>query len=355
MSSLRQLDVRVFSPRRAGGLMLVLALLGQGCGEATERSFNSNDGGVAGGTGGASAIDGGTGTGGSAVDSGTGGSAVDSGTGGSAVDSGPGDSGSASCDADYFGSSCELCTCENGACDDGADGNGECTSCDANTGWSGNNCSTCDSNWTGGSCDVCTSGNFGNTCAVCTCDHGTCDDGVDGDGECDAGSCTTGWAGVNCDSCADDYWGASCDAACTCDRGTCDVSDGECQTDSCDDGWSGENCDVCDLGVTVGSVYNSFELLDVTFDVSAPAGAFNMYAPVGTDNPATVTLRNGDSDILGLDYNWQTTVGIVSYTFVFPGYFSITVTRAVGTSNLYGMPDVGGLFTGDFTINTECK
>ena len=122
MSSLRQLDVRVFSPRRAGGLMLVLALLGQGCGEATERSFNSNDGGVAGGTGGASAIDGGTGTGGSAVDSGTGGSAVDSGTGGSAVDSGPGDSGSASCDADYFGSSCELCTCENGACDDGADG-----------------------------------------------------------------------------------------------------------------------------------------------------------------------------------------------------------------------------------------
>ncbi|MDH5671286.1 MAG: hypothetical protein OEZ06_04005 [Myxococcales bacterium] len=46
-----------------------------------------------------------------------------------------------------------------------------------------------------------------------------------------------------------------------------------------------------------------------------------------------------------LGYAWVTTVGNgMNFTFNFSGYLSITVTRATGTSNLYGMPE--GVFNG---------
>ncbi len=48
---------------------------------------------------------------------------------------------------------------------------------------------------------TCKAGQFGAECKPCTCQNGTCKDGKDGNGECS--SCEAGYAGKNCDSMAD--------------------------------------------------------------------------------------------------------------------------------------------------------
>ena len=43
------------------------------------------------------------------------------------------------CEAGHFGTNCAPCTCQNGTCNDGKDGDGKCTSCN-NECWTGENC-----------------------------------------------------------------------------------------------------------------------------------------------------------------------------------------------------------------------
>ncbi len=46
----------------------------------------------------------------------------------------------------------------------------------------------------------CNAGYFGSNCAACTCEHGTCNDGLNGNGSC---ACVAGYAGQNCEGMAD--------------------------------------------------------------------------------------------------------------------------------------------------------
>ena len=69
----------------------------------------------------------------------------------------------------YFGSHCLPCVCNHGTCNDGVSGNGVCV---------------CESAWTGATCSNCTANHYGSTCAPCMCVHGTCSDGYLGSGAC---------------------------------------------------------------------------------------------------------------------------------------------------------------------------
>lgn len=141
-----------------------------------------------------------------------------------------------SCDSGYYGSSCTVCPDCNahGTCNDGIDGNGQCT---------------CDAGWTGNLCDECESNYYGENCLVCpNCGtHGTCDSGLAGSGQC---ICNQGWSGSVCDQteCGDgvlveneqcektgELWDACCDSescqfktsttVCRSAAGVCDVEE----------------------------------------------------------------------------------------------------------------------------------
>lgn len=128
----------------------------------------------------------------------------------------------AECDTGFFGANCLPCECENGTCDDGVNGSGQCTSCDEG--------------WTGEQCDACAAGHVGPDCVACNCVNGTCGS----DGTCS--SCAAGWAGDNCNQCAEGYFGADC-APCSCANGQCiDGRSGTGTCSSCDAGWLGPNC-----------------------------------------------------------------------------------------------------------------
>ena len=116
------------------------------------------------------------------------------------------------CAANYFGPTCTPCQCSgHGACNDGLSGTGACT-CTAH--WTGTHCDACEANWTGALCDACTPGHYGAACAACpNCGpHGTCRDGVGGNGTC---ACAAGWAGALCNVCASGFYGPSC-TPCAC-------------------------------------------------------------------------------------------------------------------------------------------
>lgn len=99
--------------------------------------------------------------------------------------------------------------------------------------------------------------------------------------------------------------------------------------------------------VTVGGVYGGYEVLDITADGAAPAGAYTFFAATG--NAGSVELRRDGQAVSTLDYPWQQMVGGgLDYTFDFPGVVAITVTRPSGNSNLFGMAQ--GLFDGRNTL-----
>uniref|UniRef100_A0A8C3K0V4 Stabilin 2 n=1 Tax=Calidris pygmaea TaxID=425635 RepID=A0A8C3K0V4_9CHAR len=94
----------------------------------------------------------------------------------------------AKCCKGYFGPDCQACPggsktpCNNhGSCDDGYTGTGECH---------------CNSGFNGTSCELCLPGRYGSNCRPCECKtNGQCDEGYSGTGRC---FCETGWTGQLC-------------------------------------------------------------------------------------------------------------------------------------------------------------
>ncbi|XP_020660055.3 stabilin-2 [Pogona vitticeps] len=94
------------------------------------------------------------------------------------------------CCKGYFGNECQACPggpeapCNNhGPCDEGYAGTGQCT---------------CNSGFNGTSCELCLPGRYGLDCKSCECtEHGQCDEGISGSGQC---FCETGWTGRLCET-----------------------------------------------------------------------------------------------------------------------------------------------------------
>ncbi|XP_058486832.1 stabilin-1 [Solea solea] len=115
-----------------------------------------------------------------------------------------------SCCPGYFGHECFKCPgdvgswCSNhGECQDGNHGNGECR---------------CYEGFHGTACEDCEPGRFGVNCSSkCVCDHGKCEDGLAGSGRC---VCYKGWKGVSCSfEIKDDACGGVCDENANCVTG----------------------------------------------------------------------------------------------------------------------------------------
>ncbi len=130
----------------------------------------------------------------------------------------------------------------------------------------------CDAKWAGSGCDQCATGFATSKCTACdgsvgttgnvVCNgHGTCNDGLSGDGTCTCYS--SAYTGDGCEQCADGWYGIpaqpfnqSC-ARCpygggvdgeVCNgvnAGTCNTTTGEC---SCTDNFDGINCTSCSYG-----------------------------------------------------------------------------------------------------------
>lgn len=123
------------------------------------------------------------------------------------------------CASGYYGASCTLCpNCgAHGTCLDTLAGDGTCSctlhysgadcstfnscsgvTCGAHSSCVGGSC-VCNSNWAGESCNVCASGYYGAACNPCSCGpHGTCSEGLSGDGSC---LCDGSYTGADCTSC----------------------------------------------------------------------------------------------------------------------------------------------------------
>ncbi|XP_075431120.1 stabilin-1 isoform X3 [Ascaphus truei] len=94
----------------------------------------------------------------------------------------------------------------------------------------------------------CCEGSWGLSCTECPggsempCSgHGTCLDGIKGNGTC---ICDDGFTGYSCQDCADEYlFGPNCVSACECEHGICNngnTGDGSC---ICEAGYTGSKCD----------------------------------------------------------------------------------------------------------------
>ncbi|XP_045064444.1 stabilin-2 isoform X2 [Coregonus clupeaformis] len=94
------------------------------------------------------------------------------------------------CCPGFYGRDCLVCPggksspCFNhGKCDDGHLGNGNCT---------------CDTGFQGDACELCKEGHYGPDCTACNCtEHGSCEDGLKGTGSC---FCEQGWTGQRCET-----------------------------------------------------------------------------------------------------------------------------------------------------------
>nr|XP_020466831.1 stabilin-1 [Monopterus albus] len=115
-----------------------------------------------------------------------------------------------SCCPGYYGHECFKCPgdvgswCSNhGECQDGNHGNGECH---------------CYEGFHGTACEDCEPGRYGVNCtAKCVCDHGKCEDGLAGSGRC---VCYKGWKGASCSvEIKDDACGGVCDENANCITG----------------------------------------------------------------------------------------------------------------------------------------
>ncbi|KAM9361358.1 stabilin-1 [Symphorus nematophorus] len=112
-----------------------------------------------------------------------------------------------SCCPGYYGHECFKCPgdigswCSNhGECQDGNHGNGECR---------------CYEGFHGTACEDCEPGRYGVNCSSkCVCDHGKCEDGLAGSGKC---VCYKGWKGASCSvEIKDDACGGVCDENANC-------------------------------------------------------------------------------------------------------------------------------------------
>ncbi|KAM8913550.1 stabilin-1 [Spinachia spinachia] len=115
-----------------------------------------------------------------------------------------------SCCPGYYGHECFKCPggvgswCSNhGECQDGNLGNGECR---------------CFEGFHGTACEDCEPGRYGVTCSSkCACNHGKCEDGLAGSGKC---VCYKGWKGASCSiEIKDDACGGGCDENANCVTG----------------------------------------------------------------------------------------------------------------------------------------
>uniref|UniRef100_A0A671QZY7 Stabilin-2-like n=1 Tax=Sinocyclocheilus anshuiensis TaxID=1608454 RepID=A0A671QZY7_9TELE len=97
----------------------------------------------------------------------------------------------------------------------------------------------------------CCKGFFGPDCSPCPggftapcSSHGTCSEGIDGNGTC---QCEPNFKGSRCQYCADsNKFGPFCDKTCGCIHGVCDnrpESSGKCKQGSCKEGYTGEFCE----------------------------------------------------------------------------------------------------------------
>uniref|UniRef100_A0A3B5PT61 Stabilin 1 n=1 Tax=Xiphophorus maculatus TaxID=8083 RepID=A0A3B5PT61_XIPMA len=115
------------------------------------------------------------------------------------------------CCPGFYGHECFKCPgddgspCSNhGQCQDGNHGNGECR---------------CYEGFHGTACEDCEPGRYGVNCtsSECSCDHGKCDDGLAGSGRC---LCYKGWKGTTCSAeIRDDACGGVCDENANCVTG----------------------------------------------------------------------------------------------------------------------------------------
>lgn len=141
------------------------------------------------------------------------------------------------CLPNYYGGSCTPCKpCNHGTCLDGIAGNGECL---------------CDEGWgPADQCVQCLEGYWGLHCTKCeSChEHGTCSSGLHGTGEC---KCDTNFdSATRCSDCKKGYFGFHCEGECPkteekicSDHGTCSdrmEGTGHCQ---CSTGYVGLKCD----------------------------------------------------------------------------------------------------------------
>nr|XP_061814251.1 stabilin-1-like [Nerophis lumbriciformis] len=144
-----------------------------------------------------------------------------------------------SCCPGFYGHECYKCPgavgspCSNhGTCQDGLLGNGECR---------------CYEGFHGTACEDCEPGRYGDNCtSKCTCDHGKCDDGLSGSGKC---ACHKGWKGASCSiEIKDDACGGVCDENANCITGP----QGTAATCVCVAGYNGngtscKEVDLCSL------------------------------------------------------------------------------------------------------------
>uniref|UniRef100_A0A8C1K0B5 Stabilin 2 n=1 Tax=Cyprinus carpio TaxID=7962 RepID=A0A8C1K0B5_CYPCA len=97
----------------------------------------------------------------------------------------------------------------------------------------------------------CCKGFFGPDCSPCPggftapcSSHGTCSEGIDGNGTC---QCEPNFKGSRCQYCADsNKYGLFCDKTCGCIHGVCDnrpEASGKCKQGSCKEGYTGEFCE----------------------------------------------------------------------------------------------------------------
>ncbi|XP_015240519.1 PREDICTED: stabilin-1 [Cyprinodon variegatus] len=114
------------------------------------------------------------------------------------------------CCPGFYGHECFKCPgadgspCSNhGQCQDGIQGNGECR---------------CYEGFHGTACEDCEPGRYGVNCtSKCSCNHGKCDDGLAGSGRC---LCYKGWKGASCSiEIKDDACGGVCDDNANCVTG----------------------------------------------------------------------------------------------------------------------------------------
>jgi hypothetical protein len=100
-----------------------------------------------------------------------------------------------------------------------------------------------------------------------------------------------------------------------------------------------------------GKDYNRYYLVSVQIS-GAPCGVYSFtvdpMAPTASQIATAHLLKDG-TGVSTLTYFWQTTVtDTESYTFKFQGYLSVTVKAAIGSLNLWDIPQ--DLFDGNHVV-----
>ncbi|KAM4039706.1 stabilin-2 isoform 2-T2 [Anomaloglossus baeobatrachus] len=94
------------------------------------------------------------------------------------------------CCKGYFGRDCQACP---GGPETPCNNNGVC-----NQGYSGTGQCTCTAAFNGTACESCMPGRYGSNCKSCNCtENGQCDEGISGSGQC---ACNNGWTGARCET-----------------------------------------------------------------------------------------------------------------------------------------------------------